>query len=335
MAQADYTILNDTRTAVRADLNAHLAAIVSNNSGATEPATMFAYQWWADTTTGLLKQRNAANSAWITIGTLASANLGHALLAANTFTGLQNWAAGADIASAATVDLTAATGNSPRITGTTATSAVTMNAGQICLVVADAAWPLTYHATTNKINGGASYTLTAGDMVLYSKDNSGVVHGFIIKADGTPVAVAGNNVVELAAGNGHGSTNTKVRRFTTTQTNTGTAITYADSATGGASLTINVAGIYAISYRDSRAADGYAHGVSLNSAQLTTNIDAITDSYRIAMNVANSSVFAASAITVSRTLRLLAGDVIRPHTNGTPDSTSAVTSFFSISKVGV
>jgi len=41
--------------------------IVSNNSGATEPGTMYAYQWWADTTTGLLKIRNAANNAWVTL----------------------------------------------------------------------------------------------------------------------------------------------------------------------------------------------------------------------------------------------------------------------------
>lgn len=118
----------------------------------------------------------------------ARTNLNAASLGANTFTGLQNWAAGANIASAATVDLTAATGNSPRITGTTATSAVTMNAGQICLVVADAAWPLTHNSTTNKLNAGtANYTLTAGDMVLYSKDLSGIVHGFIIRADGRAV----------------------------------------------------------------------------------------------------------------------------------------------------
>jgi hypothetical protein len=65
MAQADYVVANDTGAAVRSDLNGQLAAIVSNNSGATEPATMYAYQWWADTTTGLLKLRNSANSAWI------------------------------------------------------------------------------------------------------------------------------------------------------------------------------------------------------------------------------------------------------------------------------
>jgi hypothetical protein len=76
MAQHDYVIANGTGAAVRSDINNGLAAIVSNNSGATEPATMYAYQWWADTTTGLLKIRNAANNGWITVGTLASANLG-------------------------------------------------------------------------------------------------------------------------------------------------------------------------------------------------------------------------------------------------------------------
>lgn len=97
-----------------------------------------------------------------------------------TLTDLLSLSAGANIASAATIDLTAATGNSPRITGTTATSAVTMNSGLWVLVVADGAWPLTYHATNNKLNGGVDYTCAAGDRVLYQKDLSGIVHGFII-----------------------------------------------------------------------------------------------------------------------------------------------------------
>jgi hypothetical protein len=69
------------------DLNAQLAAIASNNSGVTAPSTAFAYQWWADTTTGLLKIRNAANSAWVTVGTLSATNFGLAPLASPTFTG--------------------------------------------------------------------------------------------------------------------------------------------------------------------------------------------------------------------------------------------------------
>ena len=85
--QADYVVSNGTGAAVRSDINGQLAAIVTNNSGAVEPTTTYAYQWWADTTTGLLKIRNAANSAWVTVGTLASTNLGLASLAGATFTG--------------------------------------------------------------------------------------------------------------------------------------------------------------------------------------------------------------------------------------------------------
>ena len=67
MAQHDGVISNASGAAVRADLNNALAALITNSSGATSPGTTYAYQWWADTTTGQLKLRNSANSAWITI----------------------------------------------------------------------------------------------------------------------------------------------------------------------------------------------------------------------------------------------------------------------------
>jgi hypothetical protein len=87
MAQHDYILANQSGAAFRSDLNNGLAAIVSQNSGAAQPSTTYAYQWWADTATGLLKIRNAANNAWITIGTLADANLGLLSLAGGTLTG--------------------------------------------------------------------------------------------------------------------------------------------------------------------------------------------------------------------------------------------------------
>ena len=65
MAQHDYNIANQSGAAFRADLNNALLAIVSQNSGTSAPSTTFAHQLWADTTTGILKIRNAANSAWI------------------------------------------------------------------------------------------------------------------------------------------------------------------------------------------------------------------------------------------------------------------------------
>ena len=69
MAQHDYTIDNQTFPSYRTDHNNSLSAIASNNSGATEPSTTYAYQWWYDTSSNILKLRNADNDAWINIGT--------------------------------------------------------------------------------------------------------------------------------------------------------------------------------------------------------------------------------------------------------------------------
>ena len=74
MAQHDYTIDNQTFPSYRTDHNNSLSAIVSNNSGATEPSTTYAYQWWYDTSSNILKLRNADNDAWINIGTFNQTN---------------------------------------------------------------------------------------------------------------------------------------------------------------------------------------------------------------------------------------------------------------------
>jgi hypothetical protein len=97
VAQHDYSIANQSGAATRQDLNNALAAIVSINSGSTAPATTFAYMLWLDTAAGQVKQRNAANNAWVVIGTLGSVNWGllssstasstYMPLAGGTFTG--------------------------------------------------------------------------------------------------------------------------------------------------------------------------------------------------------------------------------------------------------
>jgi hypothetical protein len=65
MATHDYVIDNSTGANVRADINNALSAIVSNNSSSSQPSTRYAYMWWADTTTGILKIRNSANDGWV------------------------------------------------------------------------------------------------------------------------------------------------------------------------------------------------------------------------------------------------------------------------------
>lgn len=65
MSTHDYDIANAAGATVRSDINNALAAIVTWNSNATAPATTFARMRWVDTTSGTIKRRNAANSAWL------------------------------------------------------------------------------------------------------------------------------------------------------------------------------------------------------------------------------------------------------------------------------
>jgi hypothetical protein len=77
MAQADQTVQNATFPTVRAEINNNLAALFSANSGSTAPSVTVAFQDWIDTsgTDPLWKKRNAANNAWITIGTIMATTI--------------------------------------------------------------------------------------------------------------------------------------------------------------------------------------------------------------------------------------------------------------------
>lgn len=71
MSQHDYDIANADGATVRADLNSLFEAIATRNSGSTAPSTTFAYQPWFDTANNLLKMRNGANNAWVTVASLS------------------------------------------------------------------------------------------------------------------------------------------------------------------------------------------------------------------------------------------------------------------------
>ena len=74
MAQHDYVIANASGASVRADINNMALAISSNNSGSSEPSTKYAYLWWLDSSANVLKLRNSANNAWITMPFSITAN---------------------------------------------------------------------------------------------------------------------------------------------------------------------------------------------------------------------------------------------------------------------
>lgn len=138
--------------------------------------------------------------------------------------------------------------------------------------------------------------------------------------------IPGDFSLKLEVGNGHGSTNTVIRRFTNTISNTITAYaTYADSAGNGGSVTILVAGWYYIAYEDLYSTNDASFGVSVNSNQLTTNILSITNANRITLTssaAANRPAFCA----VLKYLNI--GDVVRAHTNGSPDGSNVLAWFY-------
>ena len=190
----DWDIANGTGAQVSADLNAVFGASVTMNSGSSEPSgTKYAYMLWADTNTGLLKQRNAANNAWIEIGTLASANLGLAKLGAttNTFTGEVIFSSTANVQIAS---------------GTTAQRPGSATAGDF-----------RYNTTTNEfegysgsspswgsIGGGGGATGTGSDAIFLNYGQT-VTGSYSIPANTNslsagPIAVASGQTVTIPSG---------------------------------------------------------------------------------------------------------------------------------------
>jgi len=158
LATHDYVIANGTGAAVRSDLNNALAAIVSNNSDTTEPTTTYAYMWWADTTNGLLKIRDAANTAWVTVGTLASTNFGLAPLASPSFTGTSSFAGNINMTGTGAIDVAAGTtGQRP---GTPSNGMFRYNSTDNAFEgYADGAW--------GAIGGGGGATGGGTDQIFY------------------------------------------------------------------------------------------------------------------------------------------------------------------------
>jgi hypothetical protein len=116
---------------------------------------------------------------------------GLASLAANKFSGAQDFANAVAVASASTVNLNAMASNTGTLTGSTTITAWTLSNGATRRLLCPAGVPLTYNATTNNLNtGGANYTTQAGDVlditaygttidVVISPANGGVVGGLV------------------------------------------------------------------------------------------------------------------------------------------------------------
>lgn len=72
MSSDDLVVANADGATVRADINANLQALGSLMSGSTAPSTTYAYEYWADTGTGFLRQRNSSNTGWVLRGNISN-----------------------------------------------------------------------------------------------------------------------------------------------------------------------------------------------------------------------------------------------------------------------
>ena len=138
-----------------------------------------------------------------------------------------------------------------------------------------------------------------------------------------PGVAGASGEVYVHTGNGHGGAGIKIRRFATTQINTGTSITYTDDPTNGASFLINENGIYNITYSDSGSAE-ISVGVSLltNINDILVNVEELPMERWVCPVM--ESIQTNVIISTSTTVRLASGVTIRPHTNGNPDATYGV-----------
>ena len=135
--------------------------------------------------------------------------------------------------------------------------------------------------------------------------------------------------VRLNTANGYGSTNTRIRRFTTTVNSAGVDVTYADSATLGGTFTINTTGVYSVSYGDQFTTAG-GLGVSINSTELTTAIQDITLANILTMT---NTPAAGNSTVSSSTFFASAGAVVRAHTNGGTTGANTMMCQFTIARV--
>lgn len=255
----------------------------------------------------------------------------------------------ADSAEISGVKWAASSGGSTNLSVATKTTAYTLTSSDDVILAdaSSAAFTLTLPAAAS--NSGKVFRIdkvdSSDNVVTIDANASETINGNLTRIlarqrDNLNIVSDGSNwhvlsgfttsEIYLYTGNGHGSTNNKIRRYTTVAINIGSGMTLTQSSTDGDSITINEDGVYGIEISDRNSAGDVRIGISNNSNQLTTSIESISASHFI-VQIADSNI--SYQKTVSVNIALKKNDVIRPHTNGAVDGASAATSNFRITKL--
>lgn len=197
---------------------------------------------------------------------------------------------------------------------------------------AGSSYLLEYQTSGENPPSGFSMSITSGGVIQITMPS---VAGYTAASITYGVTVAKvsavDSMVRVATDNGYGSaSNNKIRRFSTLVNSVGAGITYADSATNGASFTVTQNGVYSMSYVQKYSSDG-EFGISLNASDLTAAIGSLSYAERLAVAHSNANRESCVAVTV----RLSAGDVIRPTGDGTAGDAANPPTSFTITQVAV
>jgi len=172
-----------------------------------------------------------------------------------------------------------------------------------------------------KMNG--NITITGADVAFYASvpitNWSVSTSGFVTYNSGNMV----NTALRVDTSNGYGSSSTKIRRFTNIRDNLGSAVTYTDSSTLGGTFTINISGMYFISYSDNTTSAS-SIGITKNDTELTTNLESKSVTSEILCIDTGAAALSANCSTA---VQLNAGDVIRAHSDGNTGGTTGLVSF--------
>lgn len=219
MSQNTVVIVDGTGLEVLGYMNDAFNTLVTNNSGSSAPSTTYAHMLWADTTNSLLKMRDAANTGWITIGTLGTANLG---LLPSTAIGSTVQAYDADLATIAASNAgsqiasygTNGIGFKNRVINGNLNIDQINGLGGVTVAKGGTGWVVDRFGFTNIRTNGTTMACTVNSNSLsgYGKFNSvrltNTSAGTTAASDDIQIyhPIEGNNIADLAFGTGVAST---------------------------------------------------------------------------------------------------------------------------------
>ena len=182
MSQATTTVENAIPKTVRLGFNAAIQAVQSMFYGSGDPLTLgysVAEMIWIDSDNNLVKQMNSDNTAWVTIGTIASdghiiwTNTNALPLAGGTMTGALHQPNPVSLTSSSGVVTLTSSSNSFIVSGTEAVTKITGWTAGIVVIRWNTARTLTYNATSLILQNSQSRTTAAGDIGIYEMTSAG------------------------------------------------------------------------------------------------------------------------------------------------------------------